>query len=336
MGNDPACMHPEDLYDHDERVCREPSGSWESDPPLVCEMQTSDPVAALDSLQLFGDFASGGILTGTGYRLNSLGNAGEIRDLYKRRLEQLQAEVRRMARANPRAHTNEEIARFASQRRNQIAKEIRGLQPAPDRVLLELRDRAVYGQEGRSYEVMMNRARMGRRTNAPDLTLSESRVTRRVWESATRSNSSWDQAAKGMKYFRHGGRGLLVLGVATTAHRLATASEDELSMVVAEEAGALAGGAIGTAIAVGFCVLIGASTGGLGFLAIGVVGGALGGFGGELLGRSLHGQSDGVLLATPVGTSTEPSLAERQLRKQGWVEPRAIEQSMTRIATIIE
>lgn len=98
---------------------------------------------------------------------------------------------------------------------------------------------------------------------------------------------------------RWAGRGLLVVSAAMSVAHVAGAPEGKKGQAVAEEAGAQLGGFAGAAAASAFCVGVGLSTGGLGLLLCGLVGGVGGGVGGALLGGELAKPSGGDVGALP-------------------------------------
>lgn len=93
---------------------------------------------------------------------------------------------------------------------------------------------------------------------------------------------------------RWGGRILIVAGVAVSAYRIATAPEGERLNVAAEEGGGMAGGALGTSLAVAGCLAFGVASGGIGLFLCGLAGGVIGGtVGSGVAGGMMHGLQGG-------------------------------------------
>lgn len=308
MGNDPACMHPEDLYDHDERVCREPAASWESDPPLVCEMPGRDAEQSLELLEALGQHAFGGSGTGAGLKMTALGDQiPQVRDTYHKRLTELEQRVRVMKQQG---RSTREIADFVIQERTKIARMMRGVQGPGATVLLEVRDTVKYGRGGRTPENL--RRRYGSRFAGDEL-------DQKMIEGAFKSNKGIDQAAKGARYLRHGGRVVLVISVSVTAYRLYTTPREQLDEVIAEEIGAAAGGAIGASSAIGLCIVLGIASGGWGLLACGVVGGIGGGIVGEKIAGHTYREGEQMLFATPADSPEAGLKLQQRLSKDGLI-----------------
>lgn len=91
-------------------------------------------------------------------------------------------------------------------------------------------------------------------------------------------------ALRNAEAIRWGGRGILVLSVAYSGYRVATARRSERGRVFGEEAGAQLLGWAGGVGAGALCIGFGIATGGVGLLACGLVGGVIGGVGGSYLG----------------------------------------------------
>jgi hypothetical protein len=68
-----------------------------------------------------------------------------------------------------------------------------------------------------------------------------------------------------------------VTGLGASAHAIVTAPEQERMKVATQEGAGMAGGALGTSVAVGLVIGFGVVTGGWGLIAIGLVGGLTGG-----------------------------------------------------------
>ena len=119
----------------------------------------------------------------------------------------------------------------------------------------------------------------------------QSQIPERLLSGAQRSNPGVSAAMRGASYLRHGGRVLIVVGVAVSAARIWNASDEELPRVIGEELGGFIGGGIGAGAGVGICLVFGTASGGWGLLACGVVGGLVGGVGGSMAGGAI---ADGI------------------------------------------
>ena len=244
---------------------------------LVCRVPARSDREAVGILEIIG-----GAGLGTGLQARRLGiDIPVIRTEYERRVAALVEEVgRRQGRTSL-----EELARYASRERTAIARNMRWRQGAGTTVLLELRDQAQYGLGGRSY------SNMSRRYYQQGLRGAD--IHARILRGATTPNVEITASAlRGARYLRHGGRVIIVVGLATTAYTLLTTPEEQLPRVMAEEAGGMAGGALGTSAAVGLCLIFGVATAGWGLLACGVVGGMAGGYLGSQAGNRLYYAAD--------------------------------------------
>ena len=83
------------------------------------------------------------------------------------------------------------------------------------------------------------------------------------------------------------GYGFLIIGIGLSAHRISTATPEELPRVIGEEGGGWAGGLGGSALVAGACIAFGIATEGIGLFLCGAVGGIGGGLGGSYLGGEL-------------------------------------------------
>ncbi len=157
--------------------------------------------------------------------------------------------------------------------------------------IYEIRDWRTYGRGGRTYDNLVRRYR-GRGVPA-------TQVPGRILDGATRSNPGVNRALRGASYLRHGGRVLIVVGVAVSAARIWNAGEEELPRVIGEELGGFIGGGLGAGAAVGICLVFGIASGGWGLLACGVVGG----IGGGVIGSELGGSASDRLFYSDDSTS---------------------------------
>jgi hypothetical protein len=153
------------------------------------------------------------------------------------------------------------------------------------RIVYEVRDTLRYGRRGRSYANLSHRyASRG---------LIGEGLQEALIAGATHPNQGISSAAvRGARYLRYGGRVVLVISVVSTAYVLLTTPEEELGRVLFEEGGAAIGGAVGSGLAIGLCLVFGVASGGWGLLACGALGGIAGGVGGTFAGnRSYYATS---------------------------------------------
>lgn len=323
MSRDPVCVQPADYFDHDERVCREPMSSWHDDPPMVCEMPGSNAEQSLELLNALGEHALGGSGIGAGLKMSSLG--GEIpavRDAYHKQLLQLERHVRTMQQQG---RSVKEISDFVVQERTKIARMMRGVQGPGATVLLEIRDTVKYGQGGRTPENIERRYSKKAGGDA---------VHRKIIDGAFKSNKAVDEAARGAKFLRHGGRAVVVISVSVTAYRLYTTPREKLDDVIVEEVGAAAGGAIGSGAAIGLCIVLGVATGGWGLLACGVVGGIGGGIVGEKIAGHTYRAGEAMLFATPADEPDAGLKLQQRLSKEARISPEELGQCVVPIGPL--
>ncbi len=224
----------------------------------------------------------GGDAAGAGWAMRRIGiDAPAIRALYKQEVEDL---ARQIAARLERGESTEAVARWASEQRRQIVRRMRAGTGRVSQVVYEVRDWRQYGRGGRTYP---NMVRHYQARGVP-----HSAIPGRILEGATRSNKGVNQAImNGASYLRHGGRVLIVVGVAVSAARIWNESDEELPRVIGEEFGGFIGGTLGAGAGVGVCLVFGIASGGWGLLACGVIGGIAGGVGGSMAGGAI---ADGV------------------------------------------
>jgi hypothetical protein len=276
-------MPPADAhYDSVGLVCRADASArntclMPNDDFYTLPLPASNDQAALDFLA-----GIGGSSTGTGQALQRVGiDAPVVRAQYKQAIEDL---ARQIAERLERGQSKEQVARWAVEQRRQIVSRMRSGSGPMGRTLYEIRDWRKYGPGGRTYA---NMVRHYQTRGVPSAQIPD-----RLIAGATRSNAGVNQAAlRGASYLRHGGRVLIVVGVAISAARIWNASEAELPKVIGEELGGFIGGSLGASAAVGACLVFGVATGGWGLLACGIVGGAAGGLGGSMIGGAI---TDGI------------------------------------------
>lgn len=265
------------MDDYEALICRDPSES----PPdaLICRAPGGSLHEAVRALEVIG---SGGELGG-GARMSQLGiSIPRIREEYKAELERFIVELeKRRAQLRPKdMRAARDLARWAVDERRRIARSLRVRQGISPAVILEIRDSVKYGWRGRTYSNMFGRYRARGSHGA--------RVYAELIEGAGKPNPGISRAAlRGARYLKNGGRVVFVISIATTAAVLLTASEEELPQILYEEGGATLGGAAGSGLAVGACMVFGVATGGWGLLACGLVGGLAGGFVGSDAGERL-------------------------------------------------
>ncbi|QUL38971.1 hypothetical protein [Erythrobacter sp. JK5] len=209
----------------------------------------------------------GGDAAGAGRAMTRIGiDAPLIRAQYKAEVEGL---ARQIAERLDRGDSVEQTARWASEQRRLIVNRMRAKSGGVSQVVYEVRDWRKYGYGGRSYPNMV-RHYQGRG-------VPQSQIPERILRGAQQSNEGVSAAVRNASYLRHGGRVVLVVGVAISAARIWNASDEEMPRVIGEELGGFIGGGLGAGAGVGICIVFGIATSGWGLLACGVVGGAAGG-----------------------------------------------------------
>lgn len=112
---------------------------------------------------------------------------------------------------------------------------------------------------------------------------------------------------------RWGGRALIVVGVAVSAERISTATEEQRPRVIGEEGGAWVGGyAVGSLAAAG-CVALGIASGGIVLFLCGLGGAVIGGLGGSALGGEI-GEAVGPRPLERVGSWAVDAYTESMLK----------------------
>ncbi|MCB1888349.1 MAG: hypothetical protein KDH20_12145 [Rhodocyclaceae bacterium] len=232
------------------------------------------PVSDADTARRFLE-GLGGDAIGAGRRMAEIGiNAPLLRAAYKREIEGMMVELARRLEAG---EPKESVARWVSAERNRIISRIRASSGLVTRGIYELRDWRQYGVGGRSWDNIQKRYQ----TRG----LSGEAMHNHIIRGAQTSNTTVNTAAmRGASYLRHGGRVVLVVGVAISAARIWNASEQALPRVIGEEMGGFIGGGLGAGAGVGVCMIFGIASGGWGLLACGVVGGLGGGVAGSYVG----------------------------------------------------
>lgn len=239
------------------------------------------PAKTLDQAACFLE-GLGGDAVGAGRAMTRIGiNAPQIRATYKREVEGMIAELARRLEAG---ESKEVVARWASTERNRIIAKLRSGSGMVTRGIYEVRDWREYGYGGRTWN------NITRRYEARGL--RGDKMYDHIIKGAQKSNPNVNNAAmRGASYLKHGGRVVLVVGVAISAARIWNASDEELPRVIGEELGGFIGGGIGAGAGVGICIIFGIATSGWGLLACGVVGGVGGGVAGSYAGGKI---TDGI------------------------------------------
>lgn len=262
---------------HDGLVCRAPLPreafcSADNEYRYTLSLPAANEHDAIEFLR-----GLGGDAAGAGRAMRRIGiDAPRIRAQYKKEIETL---VRGIAERLERGEAKEAVARWAVQERRNIVNRMRSGSGPVTRGIYEIRDWRKYGRGGRTYSNMVRhyQRRGVPRAEIPDKLLS----------GAQRSNPGVNAAVRGAAYLKHGGRVLLVVGVAAGAARIWNASDEELPRVIGEELGGFVGGGLGAGAGVGVCLIFGIATSGWGLLACGAVGGLAGGVGGSLVGGEI-------------------------------------------------
>jgi hypothetical protein len=257
------------LADPAPAMCMEPSDGF------LCSLPATTPAEAADFLEAVGS----GAPLGSGVRMYRLGvSMPVIREAYAREIHALVKTVERMQREGQSTST---IARHAVVQRRLIANRMRSRSGVGTRLLFEVRDWAEYGPGGRSLRNV--EARYVRRG------YSGAGLHQQMIRGATHPNTGISNTAiRGARYLRHGGRVILVISLPVTAYVLLTTPPDQLPRVLSREAGGFLGGAAGSGLGVGACLVFGIATGGWGLLACGIVGGVAGGALGTLGGERAY------------------------------------------------
>lgn len=223
----------------------------------------------------------GGDAVGAGQAMNRVGiNAPIIRLRYKQEIEQLTAEIVRRLESG---ESREAIARWASEERRRIVYRQRAGAGAVGRSIYEIRDYRKYGWGGRTYDNIYSRYQKKGYTSG--------QIHDAIIERSQISSPKTNAAVRGASYLRHGGKVIIVVGVAVSAARIWNASDEDLPRVIGEELGGWVGGGIGAGAGVGACIVFGIATSGWGLLACGVVGGIGGGVAGSYAGGHI---ADGI------------------------------------------
>ncbi|MEM9223922.1 MAG: hypothetical protein AAGB11_16195 [Pseudomonadota bacterium] len=223
----------------------------------------------------------GGGAAGAGRAMRRVGIDGPaVRLRYKQEVEGL---ARKIAEKLADGQSKETVARWATEERRRIVQRMRAGSGPVAKGIYEIRDWRKYGYGGRTYP---NMSRYYRNQGVP-----QSSIPDKLIQGAQRSNVDVNKAMKGAAYLRHGGRVLIVVGVAISAARIWNASDRDLPRVIGEELGGFIGGGLGAGAGVGICIVFGIATSGWGLLACGVVGGVGGGALGSHVGGSI---ADGV------------------------------------------
>lgn len=221
-----------------------------------------------DALAALHHLGSGS--TGTGLAGTYLGTAmPHIREAYYAALEKAQMEIaarQRMlgARLNDPA-VQREFVRWASQKRTDIARVFR-IPMGPGAMLGgEVRDWHKYGPGGRSFDNLYRRqmARPG---------MTDEQALMRILNSVDKPNAQVTlQAARTARILRGGGVVMVVGGIALSGYEIYQATPQQRPELIKRTAATTAASTAGSALAIGFAVMLGAT--GVGLIAIGIVAG---------------------------------------------------------------
>jgi hypothetical protein len=222
--------------------------------------------------------AAGGGGTGQGgFDLFAGTTLEPVRNAYKARLEQLEAQIaeRRIALgANPSEAALRDLAEWAVRERASTARLWRLPTGPTQAILLELRDWRQYGMGGRTFGNMMARQAGGGATG--------SAAYEALLLSANRSNPAVTAAvARGARSLRFGGGVLSVIGLAASAGTIAAAPPEQRRRVAAEAGVGFVGGAVAGEVATGILMvgaaLLAASPPGWLVIGVGLAAGIAGG-----------------------------------------------------------
>ncbi len=234
--------------------------------------------SSADAERFLGVVGSGS--TGTGAQDVWLGMAlPSIRNNYSRALQAVEREIaQRRVQAGSRlkdAAEMEKFAKWAVARRNAVAR-IWRVPAGPGGMLGgEIRDMRTYGPGGRSLPNLLARAER----NYGETGVS---ALERIVGSASKPNPAETAAIlRGAKYLKAGGAVLFIGGVALTAYDIYKAPEGQRVDVAKTEGVSMAGGIVGSNLAVGVCFFLGMT--GVGLIAVGLVAGVAGAYAAEKL-----------------------------------------------------
>lgn len=205
----------EQFYDESGLICRPNTLTSRDISPEEISYTMSLPAQSdKEAFNFLRDI--GGGAAGAGRAMRRIGvDAPVIRTRYKQEIENL---ARQIAERLEQGESTESVARWASEQRRQIVRNLRAGSGRFAQVLYEVRDWRQYGRGGRTYSNMM---RHYQARGIPN-----SAVPGRILNGASSSNLNVNQAMRGANYLRHGGRVLIVVGVAISAARIWNASEE--------------------------------------------------------------------------------------------------------------
>jgi len=173
----------------------------------------------------------------------------------------------------------EQLDRWKVEERIRIAKLLRRQQGLLPSIILEWRDRSIYGPGGRTVDNLL--AHKIASAAEKGVHLDEHAALSSLGRSWNAPNPAVTQAARAARYLKYGGRVFFVAGLGSSAYTIATAPEQQRLKVATREGVGLGMGALGSAAAVGLVIGFGVVTGGWGLIAVGLIGGAAGGAIGE-------------------------------------------------------
>lgn len=230
-----------------------------------------------------GTTGVGGTGAGTAARMSSLGKAiPEIRGAYEREVKGLIVEIDRRVAAG---QSSGAIAEWAVNERHAIANRVRAKTGLSSVVAFELRDWQKYGVGGRNFDNMQayNANKYGVKPNS-------AAMFERLIDGAKRPNAGVSAGmVQSAKALRFAGRIALPVSISASAYNIMTAPDDKLGAVISEEAGGMAGGFIGTGLAVAGYLALASNPVGWAVLTVGAIGGIAGGYFGSDLGDRLYG-----------------------------------------------
>jgi hypothetical protein len=229
--------------------------------------------------------AVAGGIGGAGSRMLLAGSTAEmIRAKYNASLARIEAEIARrqtLLGPKPDAAALREFADWAVRQRTRIARVWRIPSGPEVMVVAEVRDWAKYGAGGRTLNNLLEDA--GRREGVTGVAALE-----RVLKSATRSNKKiTEQLVKSVRFLRHGGAALSVLGIGLSAAEVCYAPPERRVGVAGEAlAGFVGGAAVGGLVT---AILVFAGPPGWVVIGVGFLAGITGGIAGEAIYRANNG-----------------------------------------------
>lgn len=212
--------------------------------------------------------------------MTQLGNSiPQLRMEYKLRLTKLNSEVSAKQGTMPEA----DLEKWASDERTKIARDIRLKQGPIPSAVLEVRDWKEYGIGGRTQKNIQARMQKGPAVKNPAKAHAD------ILERTTSSNTKVsDTAIRGARLLKGTGRVFFVVGLGMSVSNIVMAEPGKRAAVAKREAVFAGGSTLGAEVGVAICLGFGFTSGGLGLLGCGLVGGGAGGYAADRLVYPVH------------------------------------------------